>query len=455
MKLLLSLCFLLLFGPLALAGNQLIIRAEPTYLRELASRFRLTILKQIPGHNIFLVEGPAGVPSEQLIRRLKNWDHGKDPAEDDEDDDDDDDDDVSVEADVTVTLADTPPGAPALNTDQSPVWQALQDRRMVDFGGRPAWTGFVNQPALRTIRVAEAHQELGTAAVTVAVIDTGIDPEHPLLQGFVVDGYDFVRDRPGPPSELNDLDAETRQIFNPYTTAILDTFGEANPYTTAILDQVTASRLDPRRLPPQFGHGTMVAGVIRLVAPGARIMPLKPFGGDGRAKLFNLLEAVYYAVDRQVKVINMSLSFVASSRELELAMQYAAVKGSIVVASVGNSGRETVTYPAGYPEVIGVASINAADRRSVFSNFGDNVTTLAAPGEAVITLYPGGRYAAAWGTSFSAPMVSGTVALMARISSQLNWETAKGGLQEAAPLESGLGSGRLDVFRAVRKAREF
>jgi subtilisin family serine protease len=105
--------------------------------------------------------------------------------------------------------------------------------------------------------------------------------------------------------------------------------------------------------------------------------------------------------------------------------------------------------------VIGVASINAAGRRSVFSNFGSNVTTLAAPGEAVITLYPGGRYAAAWGTSFSAPMVSGTVALMARLYSQLNWETAKGGLQEAAPLESGLGSGRLDVFRAVRKAREF
>lgn len=451
MKFITILFLFLAFGPLSMAAELFIVRAVPPYMRELAAQFNLTILKRIPSQDIFLVQGPEGVSSQQVIRNLENWDYGKDPGDNDSDDDDD----VSVELDVSVSLAETAPNAPRLNSDHTAVWQAMQDRRMVSFQGTPAWTGYVNQPAIAKIRAAEAHRRYGTAAATVAVIDTGIDPGHPLLQGALVDGYDFVRDLAGPPSELDDLDEETRRIFNPYTTAILDMFGEANPYTTAILDQFTAARLDPNRLPPQFGHGTMVAGVMRLVAPGAKIMPLKPFGADGRAKLFNLLQAVYYAVDRRAKVINMSLSLEASSGELERAIQYAAGKGAVVVASVGNSGKEIMTYPAGYKEVIGVASTNGADRQSVFTNFGDNVTTLAAPGEAVITLYPGGRYAAGWGTSFSAPMVSGAVALMARIYRPLNWEKAEDGVKEAAPVDGNLGNGRLDVLRAVRKAAEF
>ncbi len=431
-------------------GADLIVRAEPSYLRQLAARFGLLIRKQIAGHNIFLVRGPAGTDPQTLIAQLHNYDQGGEP-----DTDDDNDDDVYAEPSIAVYLAETAPGLPRLITNTAPVVRALADRRMVDFHGTPAWTGFVNQPAIRQVRIPETHRQFGSAGPVVAVIDTGIDPEHPLLRGALVSGYDFVRDVAGAPSELEELDAETRSLLNPYTTAILDSFGEANPYTTAILDSATASRLDPRRLPPQFGHGTMVAGLVRRVAPGARIMPLKPFGRDGRAHLFPILQSVYFAVDHGARVINMSLSMASSSPLLEEAIRYASAKGAVVVASVGNSGLEIMAYPAGYQEVIGVASTDLNDAPSIFTNFGDNVTTLAAPGEGLITLYPGGRYAAGWGTSFSTPLVAGTVALMMHLNPGLNWEKAEAALQEAAPANGNLGNGRLDTFRAVTKSVQF
>jgi subtilisin family serine protease len=431
-------------------AEPLIVRAAEGYMQELAARFGLTIQKRIPGQDVYLVQGPAGVTTEQLIAALKNYDYGKEI-----DNDDDDDDDVDAEADIFVYLAEGGPGAPRLITNTGPVAQAVQDPTLVNFHGTPAWTGFVNQEALTKIRLPQAQSRFGVRGPTVAVIDTGIDPYHPLLQGALVPGYDFVRDRAGMPNELDDLDADTRSILNPYTTAILDTFGEANPYTTAILDQYTASRLDPSRLPPQFGHGTMVAGLVRRVAPGAKIMPLKPFGGDGRARLFHLLESIYYAVDNGAKVLNLSLSLAEPTDELQRAVEYAAQQGAVLVGSAGNSGLETMVYPAGYKQVIGVASTDLNDQASVFTNHGDNLVRIAAPGEGLVTLYPGGRYAAGWGTSFSAPLVSGTVALMAHWYTGLNWEKAEDGVKEAAPVDGNLGDGRLDVFRAVRKAREF
>lgn len=450
MKVVVQIVLLCLFSSLAQAADLFIVRAPHDYMQELAYRFGLTIQKRITGHDIFLVLGPEGISANQLISSLHNYDYGKDP-----DTDDDDDDDVRAENNLSVVLAETGTGVPRLITNTAPVVTALQNRTFVDFHGKQAWWGYVNQPALAKIRVAEAHRRYGTAGTVVAVIDTGIDPGHPLLQNSLVPGYDFVRDLPGAPSELDDLDPVTRTIFSPYTTAILDTIGEPNPYTTAILDQATAVRLDPSRLPPQFGHGTMVAGLIRLVAPGARIMPLKPFGADGKARLFQLLQSIYFAVDNGAKVINMSLSLAASSAELEHAIGYAASKGVTMVASVGNSGLEIMSYPAGYKEVIGVGSTDLQDVKSVFTNYGDNVTTIGAPGEALITLYPGGRYAAGWGTSFSTPLVSGTVAIMSRIKPSLNWELAEAGVKEAAPATGALGNGRLDVFRAVRKSTEF
>src|SRR5262249_43775067 len=155
-----------------------------------------------------------------------------------------------------------------------------------------------------------------------------------------------------------------------------------------------------------LGHGTMTAGIVHLVAPTARIMPLKAFRSDGTGQLSDVIDAIYWAVDHGADVISMSFDIAVSSPELTKAIKYATAKKVVLVASAGNDGQNVMVFPAGYDSVVGVGSTTNNDLRSTFSNYGQ-VVTLAAPGEAILTTYPRDRYAFGWGTSFSAPMVSG------------------------------------------------
>ena len=157
----------------------------------------------------------------------------------------------------------------------------------------------------------------------------------------------------------------------------------------------------------------MVAGVIHRVAPEAKLMPLKAFDGDGNANLFDIVRAIYYAVDNGANVINMSFSVETFSPELMRAINYAARNGVACVASAGNQGEEMLVFPAALGNTIGVASTAGNDVISAFSNFGSDLVTVAAPGEEIITTYPGGGWAMVSGTSFSAPWVTGAVALFA------------------------------------------
>ena len=88
----------------------------------------------------------------------------------------------------------------------------------------------------------------------------------------------------------------------------------SNGSTLALVDQSTASHIDLSQLPHAFGHGTMVAGLIHLAAPAAKIMPLKAFDADGNANIFDIERAIYYAVDHGARVINMSFSSADTSR---------------------------------------------------------------------------------------------------------------------------------------------
>ena len=211
------------------------------------------------------------------------------------------------------------------------------------------------------IRLAESHATAATGAGIVAIIDTGVDPEHPLLQGSLVPGYDFVNDVAGPASEWGDIDHATVEILDHATVEILDTAAvpvPLNPSTVAILN--SASTLDPNLLPAAFGHGTMVAGIVHLVAPTAQIMPLKAFHADGTSRAYDIVRAIYYAVDHGARVINMSFSATMASPEIARAINYATDRGVICVASAGNLGQEVVVYPGGFRNVLGVASTNSA-----------------------------------------------------------------------------------------------
>jgi major intracellular serine protease len=112
----------------------------------------------------------------------------------------------------------------------------------------------------------------------------------------------------------------------------------------------------------------------------------------------------------------MSFSSQTNSSALRAAIQYAVSHNVICIASGGNEGQEEmVVYPAGNRNVIGVGSTSATDRRSSFSNYETRSIKLFAPGEALVTAYPGNNYALVWGTSFSTALTAGATALLADV----------------------------------------
>jgi subtilisin family serine protease len=157
----------------------------------------------------------------------------------------------------------------------------------------------------------------------------------------------------------------------------------------------------------------------------------------------------------------MSFSTQQNSPLLQKALDDANSKGIILVSSAGNDGNANPVWPAAYSNVIGVGSTNDSDIRSLFSNYGVD-STLAAPGEALITTYPSSNfglqqhYAEVWGTSFSAPLVSGTAALLVDIDSHINGPKAQNIFkQSSAPIgNQGLGDGELDAYQAAQTAKK-
>jgi subtilisin family serine protease len=341
---------------------------------------------------------------------------------------------LSVEVDQTVktqpTYAFSDPG---YLTDQAPV----------SYYGTTVWHGYVAQPANQLVRTAQTQSTFNVAGAgtTVAVIDTGVDLTSPVLHGVLVNGYDFTRNISGG-SETGDVNV-TPNMSQASTATI-------NQRTVAVLDQRTVAVLDGG--PYQaFGHGTMTAGLVHLVAPQAKIMPLKAFSANGTGYDSDILRAIYYAVNNGAKVMNMSFDYSSYSPELAKAIKYANSKGVISVASAGNDGQYTTVYPGGLPGVIDVASTSNNDVQSSFTNYGAPPVWLAAPGEGIMTTYPWGTYAAGWGTSFSTPLVAGTAALMLGTNGNCPTWAVPYGLGYADYIgNQNLGFGRLDTYQAVQ-----
>jgi subtilisin family serine protease len=314
----------------------------------------------------------------------------------------------------------------------------LMDSTPVNYYGSIVWNGYANQPAATQVEVSDGQNAFHvTGAGIVADIDTGVDPNHPALERVLLPGYDFTRNRPGG-SEMADLAQPVDMDCNPCQAA------DVNQSTAAMLDQSTAAMLDGAAY-SAFGHGTMVAGVIHLVAPTARILPLKAFYANGTGNLSDILRAIYYAVQNHAHVINMSFDLRVNSAELSRAINYSAGQNVINVASAGNDGQEEMVYPAGLRNVMGVASTNDFGQRSNFSNYGDQIVWVATPGEGIITTYPFGSYAAGWGTSFSSPFVAGTASLLVNLEPHCDQEQAAAAISNAQWIGAGMGNGLLDI----------
>lgn len=209
------------------------------------------------------------------------------------------------------------------------------------------------------------------SGVTVAIVDTGVNCNHPDLSGNCVAGYDFVN---------NDNDPND-----------------------------------------DHGHGTHVAGIsaaltdngVGIAATGwaARIMPMKALDRTGNGSHSAIANSIVWAVDRGADVINLSLGGFFTSSTLSSATAYAIDRGVTLVAASGNQNTSNPTYPAAYPNVIGVGATTQADRRASFSNYGSYVD-VSAPGVAILSSVRDGGYQAWSGTSMASPVVAGVAALL-------------------------------------------
>jgi subtilisin family serine protease len=334
----------------------------------------------------------------------------------------------------------------------------LNDATMTNYFGTIVKASYPSQPALALMGNDQAHTLSTGTGMVIADIDNGIDPGNPVLRGVLVSGYNFVDENQdvsewtgldestvallnqnqsmgldqstvsllneSTVSLLNEstvslLNESTVSLLNESTVALLNesTVALLNESTVALLNESTVALLNEstvallNQLPPDFGHGTMVAGLIHVVAPDARIQPLKAFGSDGTGTLSDVVSAILYATDHGANVINMSFSFSEDSKALKKAINYALDRQVILVSSMGNDGQETANvFPSAYPGVYGIAATDNQDIVAPFSNYG-SVVDYSAPGVNLITFFPGGHYAMVSGTSFSCALTSGVAAL--------------------------------------------
>ena len=212
---------------------------------------------------------------------------------------------------------------------------------------------------------------LGSSGVIVAIVDTGVDYNHPdLASNYYPGGYDFINN-------------------------------DANP-------------IDDN------GHGTHVAGIAAAVTNNgigvagisqSRIMAEKVLSSSGSGSYSAVASGITHATNNGAKIISMSLGGSSSSITLQNAVNYAWNKGVLIVAAAGNDGSGRISYPAAYSNVIAVSALNQGDSFAVYSNHGKKIE-LSAPGTNVYSTYLGGGYTSLSGTSMATPFVSGSAALV-------------------------------------------
>lgn len=169
----------------------------------------------------------------------------------------------------------------------------------------------------------------------------------------------------------------------------------------------------------EFSHGCPIAHLVVAqsntigilgVAPYARIIPYRVLNGQGVGKYSDIASAIIRATDNDARIINLSLGGVQSSTLVINAIEYALQNGVVVVASAGNSGIEQALFPANYPPVIAIGSVDQIGIRSRFSNFGTQVDYYA-PGSELISADKNGLYRLYEGTSFSSGYASALLAM--------------------------------------------
>ncbi|MED1794167.1 S8 family peptidase [Brevibacillus nitrificans] len=256
----------------------------------------------------------------------------------------------------------------------------------------------------------------GRSDVIVAVVDTGVDMEHPEFEGKLVEGHN-VLDGSNKPQDDN-------------------------------------------------GHGTHVSGVIAAKTNNkdgiagmtwkSKLMPIKAIGADGSGSAVDIAQGIYWATDHGADVINLSVGNYTSSAALKEACKYAYDNNVVLVAASGNDASDQPSYPAAYDEVLSVAAVDHLKERADFSNFGDYVD-VAAPGVDIPSTYIYSDYASLSGTSMACPHVAALAALVRSVHPDMKSHDVMELIRSSA-LDLGppghdqlYGFGMIDVNRTLRQ----
>ncbi len=267
--------------------------------------------------------------------------------------------------------------------------------------------------------------------VVIAVVDSGVDLDHPELAGRLIAGYDFANN---------------------------DTVPEDDT-----------------------GHGTKVCGILGAIGNNnvgiagvawnidIAIMPLKFMkNNDGKTTgtLSDAIDAIYYAVNNGADIINASWGFYSYSASLGEAVQYARDHGVLFVASAGNKSQDNDLndhYPSNYPydNVIAVAAMNRYGDLASFSNYGEETVDIAAPGDGLSTTIPGGYSSWVSGTSFATPFVTGVVAMVISQSPDLDYISVRNALLDTTIMDGSytqdllLSGGCVNAYNALQAEESF
>jgi len=321
-------------------------------------------------------------------------------------------------------------------------------------GGVNAWAGGVDNPfpgnegAWTQMQLGEAQDATANRGqgIVIAVIDTGIDLNH----------VAFTH-RLAPSSTWLDLVDGDMNPHEGYVTGCILVRGRTC-HKTGLVKTGDG---------PFFGHGTAVAGVALQAALNATILPIRVLNSWGYGSATHVAQAIDHAIKQGATVINLSLGTFEQVPAIDQMIAFAGQNGVRVVAASGNTGDLNVWYPArtaagpDFPHAISVGSVGSADAKSWFSTFGAGLVEMVAFGEGVATLYPGDMMAYGYGTSFSAPWVAGTVALMLGDATGARAANAAPTVVDTSDAiadyhyQNGLlGNGRLNALTAVRHALE-
>jgi thermitase len=345
------------------AANELLVRFRPHVKERLQSRAGLTKLGFLPDLSVELVRvDPAD--RNQLISHLKS-EHSVDSVQPD-----------TVESTLALECQ---PNTCSIPDDPGFAYQWYLENApgvvQPPGSGAPVYGADVDAPLAWS-------KTLGSEAVTIAIIDSGIDPTHPDLAAKIVAAANFT-------------------------------------------ESTSASDMS--------GHGTHVAGItaasfdnaigIAGMAPKARLMNVKVLALDANGQTTGscagVADGIVWAANHGANVLNLSLGSTGPCEAMALAVEYATSHGALVVAAAGNEGSTSRFYPAAYPDVLSVAATDNRDQLAPFSNRGASWVDVAAPGAGIVSTLPtydnatgvlGYGYLS--GTSMAAPVVSGIAALI-------------------------------------------